>query len=781
MQQVEDALARQVLYGGDLVTNLLEVTGPEREGALTYVLAEHLAMPPGPSGELPAASQALRDTLPEELMLRHGLFPVSLGAEGLRVAVSQPLSEEVLRELEFVVEAPIVQVAAPSARIQQALARDYGASLDRRTTRLLAKLAGRPDPSPSIRPPGPEALRFPRAFSPETTALRSDLPPPMPRTEPERRIEPGGRSSLVRWALGVHTDERTSRRRRRGPFAIPDAEASLFAATAPEAVLETVFEFARQYFAYTAVFVVHREVAEGRDAHGPGADRREVLGVGVPLEQESILSLSWRTAAPVSRALGADGIDGALRDDLRRPVGVVPVVVPVVVRDRAVLLLYGDDGDEQVFLGEVSEVLAMCALAGGALERIARERRRVARGVEAPHDLPDAPVPGGPDAPSSERVSRPDPRATDGSGEQTPRTPPPESSPSLDVAEADPAEDELLRAALDQASGDGAGPAGEGDASASRVAYRPPAPLPRTADPTRASVRLPSVIVAMGEPEARAVDALLAEGADETEAMGEILRLGETIVPALLARLPGPLSVELAAVARGVVRPSRAGVLFRALAALRRIALHYVIVHAANMREETRLTACLALAEFAYPESASALVQRLFDPAPRVREAAMTASRWLRASPECSEGITGQLSRIAVATMERTARRIAATEALGELGAKEAIPALLALSTARDEGLRDAGRQALARVTFQDLDFDGYERWWRRHEGEHSAQWALDALVASRVDHARPAIRELSILGLDTSVDLEDPAARDALVRRARAALDKLASPSHGG
>ena len=47
MKQVEEALARQVLYGGDLATNLLEVLGGGGEGALTYVVAEHYALRPG--------------------------------------------------------------------------------------------------------------------------------------------------------------------------------------------------------------------------------------------------------------------------------------------------------------------------------------------------------------------------------------------------------------------------------------------------------------------------------------------------------------------------------------------------------------------------------------------------------------------------------------------------------------------------------------------------------------------------------------------------------------
>lgn len=784
MKQVEDALARQVLYGGDLVTNLLEVTGPDKEAAITYVLAEHLAMPPGPAGELPALSQELRDKIPQDLATRHGFLPLALGPDALRVAVSQALSDEALREIEFVAEVAVVQVAAPSARVQQAHARDYSEPLDRRTARLLAKLGGRPDPSPSTRPPPNEVPRFPRAFSPQTTSLRSDMPPPMPAAEPQRRVEPGGRSSLVRWARGVHTGERARPRRRRGPFTIADAEETLFSAEAPETVLEGLFDFARQYFVYTALFVVHRDLAEGRDAHGPGAERREVLGIGVPLGQRSILARACQSASPVCQALEADGIDQELRKDLHRPAGVVPVVVPIVVRDRAVVLLYGDDGEEPLFLGEVSEVLAMSALAGGALERIARAKRKAKKRAEpaiAPHEQL-------PRAPGETRAAKEGSLVTALAAlAEEPREAEPasaDSGPVVETGEADASEDELLRATLDQIdlpsqmSEIPSDLEADDEEPGSRASYHPPATLPPTTDPTRAKAVLPSVIVEVGAAETRAVDALLAPGADETDAMGEVLRLGQTIVPALLAKLPGPLSVDLDALVRGACRPSHGGVLFRALAALRRIALHYVTVQAANMDVSTRVVACLALAEFAYPESANALVQRLFDPDPRVRAAAATSARWLRSSPETFTSMTTQLSRIVTATMERISRRSTAAAALGEIGAKDAIGALLSLGEAKDEGLRKAGLDALADITFETRDFDGYRKWWKKHGNEDPALWAIEALSSPDVERVRRAARELAVLGIEADVDPTSAAAREDLAERARAALRRARESS---
>ena len=49
IREVEEALARQVLYGGDLVTNLLEVCRLD-EAQLLPIVAESLGLPPAPAG-----------------------------------------------------------------------------------------------------------------------------------------------------------------------------------------------------------------------------------------------------------------------------------------------------------------------------------------------------------------------------------------------------------------------------------------------------------------------------------------------------------------------------------------------------------------------------------------------------------------------------------------------------------------------------------------------------------------------------------------------------------
>jgi Type II secretion system (T2SS), protein E, N-terminal domain len=152
MRAVEDAIARQVLRGGDLSTNLLEL-GAVSETTLTNVLAESLGLPVAPAGKLPSPPDRVLRALPGELALRHGVFPLDLRDRTLSVATAEPLSNVVEDDLGFALGVAIQQLAAPLVRVRQAIADHYGLPLDRRLTRLCAKLDGRGNPGPSTFPP----------------------------------------------------------------------------------------------------------------------------------------------------------------------------------------------------------------------------------------------------------------------------------------------------------------------------------------------------------------------------------------------------------------------------------------------------------------------------------------------------------------------------------------------------------------------------------------------------------------------------------------------------
>lgn len=193
IRDVEEALSRQVLYGGDLATNLLEVARLD-EAQLTTLLAESYGLQAAPIGELPVVPAAALALVTKDQAMEQAIVPLGLDGGTLVIAASSPLSPELEQELGFSTSRPIAIKIAPIFRIFQAIARDYGTTLPRRHVRLLARIAAGPQAAGS-------ASALPPAAQSSATALpnklndSNDSAPALPRTvssipSPPTVIEP---------------------------------------------------------------------------------------------------------------------------------------------------------------------------------------------------------------------------------------------------------------------------------------------------------------------------------------------------------------------------------------------------------------------------------------------------------------------------------------------------------------------------------------------------------------------------------------------------------------
>ena len=518
IRDVEEALARQVLYGGDLATNLLEVARVD-EGRLTALLAESFGLLPAPSGELAQAPPEARVLVSQEQAVEQGIVPLGLDASGLIVASSAPLSPELVQELGFATSRPIVVRIAPIFRILQAITRDYGVPLVRRHARLLTRLAqggpvgpagsapslgssvqSEPPPglvaavSPSVVPPAapapapsavvmtrivsiesapslPEVPESPSEDAPsedeieeapktvaeppgaplprealgsipppsaspaassaappaavsETRLATTDRPPDTRESEPPLPPQETSRppsvvlaedvpahvgpvapalAHLAHPATEVHAtfvseETRAHKRpgkRRRGPLTFEVAKKEMDEASERDHVLDLFFEFARQFFEYSAFFILHGDVAEGRDASGSGASRDKVAGIGVPLDAPSVLLTSKNALVPVFVRPDGSGFVHVLFVDLERVGKNTLGLLPIVVRRRVVAVLLGDDGDTPVEAAGVKDVTSFAALAGAAFERLIVRKKQ---GEKKPSLPPRASIPSKPEA-----------------------------------------------------------------------------------------------------------------------------------------------------------------------------------------------------------------------------------------------------------------------------------------------------------------------------------------------------------------------------------------------
>lgn len=207
---------------------------------------------------------------------------------------------------------------------------------------------------------------FPSSSDPASRGPRavSQAPPsaaPSEAPAPRRARRPSSSSSL---------------KLLRGPLTLAACERMLKRASDRDEVLEILFSYARQFFDYTALFVVHDDVADGREAWGVGASTEEVQSVSIPLDRPSVFAEARRTIAPLVRPLSSSDVDREIAAALRRPGMPTALVMPIAIRQRVVILLYGDRDGEPFDLGAVMELVRFSSRVVEAFELLILRKKR---------------------------------------------------------------------------------------------------------------------------------------------------------------------------------------------------------------------------------------------------------------------------------------------------------------------------------------------------------------------------------------------------------------------
>ena len=524
----------------------------------------------------------------------------------------------------------------------------------------------------------------------------------------QRRAEQRAGKALLGWARraagSAVADERT-KDRRRGPLTPAAAELQLEDALTGDEALGIFFAFARQYFEYSALFVVHGDLAAGYDAWGPGASRDKVRTIGVALDLPNALAYAREQATAVIAPLQRAGLDADLRADLSRSASRDVFVLPILLRQRCVALLYGDQGLEPVDPAESGAVVAMTPFLAEALERsLVRKQRAAVRQSM----FPEGAVMNG-EATGTANAAHPS------SGV--------DSSPELSVSETDQDDETSVHAILGEMEADSLPPpSGSGSAQfddvpdndplASASMSASPHPPPASRAPNH---ELPRVLI-----RSDLVDQVVAGGERGERALGEILALGEAAIPSVFARFPGPLTVDRNQAIGDLPRPADCGPVLRIVAAMRRLALPFLAVRSADTDVEVRFWATYLLGELNYADVAAALVPRLFDENPAVRRIAVRSARTLAAGGNEAVPLRKALERTVSYSEEPESRRLIALYTIGELRLYRSIPTLISVLNDPIESIGEAALRSLTAMTRQEFGKkqDKWTDWWET-KGRH--------------------------------------------------------------
>ncbi|HEX6837933.1 MAG TPA: hypothetical protein VF334_15250, partial [Polyangia bacterium] len=427
-KKMAEAFQRQVIYGGTLDTILLEMDVID-EATLLDALGRSSALPI--AGDLPSVEQLqaadVQKWMPAAMSERYRAVPVALDGNVLRVLVIDPPDRKQLDELGYTLSLTIDPIIVPEHRFVQAVELVYGVPVPARFASLAAKLRQRAtdpgrarltpsQPSLPMQParersimPEPNApvpvgervkdgtptepqrvpiMRAQHAPPPVETARKvvtdvpmpTATPTPAPATLPAEKtpklttrtanapVAPVAPEATIR---NFTAPAMPSSNADPSPLAGDDARAAIDAADDRDGIFESLCRGTRARLPFAAILTVHGEVAAGKLALG-GAwlDKSALAGVSVALDKPSPFRAAAVGRAPYLGRLGDDELGTATLAQLARKPPLPGLLMPIVLRDRAVALLYADNDGRELEADVVAELSTLVAASARSFQRL---------------------------------------------------------------------------------------------------------------------------------------------------------------------------------------------------------------------------------------------------------------------------------------------------------------------------------------------------------------------------------------------------------------------------
>ncbi|HEY3352535.1 MAG TPA: hypothetical protein VGQ83_04755 [Polyangia bacterium] len=333
VKRMEEAFQRQVIYGGSLDTILLEMRVID-EPRLVAFLAQATGLAAAEPAEIFTVDQAALRLCPRDRAESAFVAPLGITDGVLRLLVTDPVDRARLDELGFHLGVGVEPRIAPECRLYQAWNLRYGAAIPARYATLAARLAA-PEAG---RAAAPEAVTEPRMPTRSEPPAAAPAPSAAPRPEAS-------------------------------PLSLEAATERVANAANRDEIFDAFVRAARSRLEFVALFTV-----QGTHAHGRVALSRDgaadLSQVSLRLEGDSALASASRSAAPYLGPPGADLTNDACFAALGRPRPATMVIVPVVIRGRAVALLYGDRGHRSIPAAQVVDLFTLGHEVGRAFSRL---------------------------------------------------------------------------------------------------------------------------------------------------------------------------------------------------------------------------------------------------------------------------------------------------------------------------------------------------------------------------------------------------------------------------
>lgn len=353
VEQLKAAVENQVIMGGRIGTNLLEL-GFISEETLAKVLAQQFHTRVLFGNDISPEREALAK-IPKDAVERLDVIPYRLEQRAIQVLCIDPGDLKALDEVAFITGLKPTPIAVPELRFWQLLNRLYGIERELRYLVLEGstapiKLADRPQAEPTVQ----EDLISEEVFA-TLYQRREDQPEP----EEIPVLDEADMELVEEEEEVIELVDEVAPEPEESPLSFQEATQLLQGIDDRNAVARTVLRFAASVFKRCLLFTTHQQVILGWDAVGGNIDPARFRSLAIPLNTPSVFQLVVNSRAHFLGGLQKTKINIGFLKAMGKQVPLSAVVVPILVRERVVNLLYCDNGHRAHAASDIGELLIL--------------------------------------------------------------------------------------------------------------------------------------------------------------------------------------------------------------------------------------------------------------------------------------------------------------------------------------------------------------------------------------------------------------------------------------
>jgi len=396
------ALERQIIFGGRLGTNLVEM-GAINEETLAKFLAKVLRVPYAEPASFEDVSPEVLEAMPRELAEKYTAFPIRRERTRLHMAMKDPNDIAIVDELRFIVGLDIRPYIASEMRIVFALEKYYGIKRDLRYVAVKGEEhtfdsmpAAPSQPAPAKEPSGEEYLGdesqagiYASNFMDDAERAVEEPPPPAAAHEfAGTQAKPPEIMTAPVQTPPAHTPAAPAQSGQAGPAPAPRPSIPEPPPAAPmtdtgaqtdpyqvlaspgdrEQVADAVVGAATRELARAALFMVKGPVLTGWRAAGQGLSDRMVTPLRISLAEPTLFKEVVEDKSTYKGPVLALPQNQALLSSLGGAVPLDAVAFPLVIKGKVVGALYCDNGEGKMVTGNLERLGALMVKASMSLE-----------------------------------------------------------------------------------------------------------------------------------------------------------------------------------------------------------------------------------------------------------------------------------------------------------------------------------------------------------------------------------------------------------------------------